>query len=264
MPQYIYLIREREFIRLNEQTYKIGKTKNEPNTRLSGYPKGSEVLLFESVLDCDTVERKIIERFREKFKLETDYGAEYFSGDPQEMKAEIHNITAEERERSRAWCAEVDDKIKKLQETVETLVKENLTLREENQNLREEMIVLKKEVFLIKVQKVQDDEKQFSKKVQDNKEELSKNVNTVKSDVENTTYALTCKGASINDFIEYIRVMRPMWAIENTHIAGADLCERYYEYSGIQMDPRIFGRMLSKRLGSVKDGKKISIIKLLG
>lgn len=58
MPQYIYLIREREFIRFNEQTYKVGKTKNDPNTRLSGYPKGSEVILFELVLDCDMIEKK--------------------------------------------------------------------------------------------------------------------------------------------------------------------------------------------------------------
>lgn len=41
MAEYVYLVREREFLRLNEPTFKVGKTKNEPNSRLGGYPKGS-------------------------------------------------------------------------------------------------------------------------------------------------------------------------------------------------------------------------------
>ncbi len=43
---YVYLIQPREFIRLNEQTYKIGKTTQEINKRMYGYPKSSKVILF--------------------------------------------------------------------------------------------------------------------------------------------------------------------------------------------------------------------------
>jgi len=38
---YVYLLREREFIDLDEPIYKLGKTIQQPNTRLAGYPKGS-------------------------------------------------------------------------------------------------------------------------------------------------------------------------------------------------------------------------------
>lgn len=81
MLNYVYLIREREFVRLNETTYKIGKTQNEPNTRLSGYPKKSEVYLFVSVENCNEIEIKIINTFKNLFVHKQEYGNEYFNGD---------------------------------------------------------------------------------------------------------------------------------------------------------------------------------------
>ena len=55
-----YILREREFIRLNENIYKIGKTKQPINKRLSQYPKGSELLLCLKVNNCDKFEKNII------------------------------------------------------------------------------------------------------------------------------------------------------------------------------------------------------------
>ena len=45
MVNYIYLLQEREFINSNQNIYKIGKTKQEHNNRLRGYPKGTELLI---------------------------------------------------------------------------------------------------------------------------------------------------------------------------------------------------------------------------
>ena len=45
MSGYIYLIRLREFVRLKEETYKIGRTTKTANNRLSKYPKDSERIL---------------------------------------------------------------------------------------------------------------------------------------------------------------------------------------------------------------------------
>ncbi len=87
--QYIYLIREREFIRLNELTYKIGKTKLQPNTFLSQYPQGSDLIGFNKVLDFDQAENKLIDIFKQKFKNRTEYGLEYFEGEWTEMLTEI-------------------------------------------------------------------------------------------------------------------------------------------------------------------------------
>ena len=94
--EFIYLIREREFIRLNENTYKIGRTKQEPNKRLSGYPKNSEVIVFIRVFDCDIMETTLIKVFKKKFIHRKDYGREYFEGDKDVMRAEIYTKCQEE------------------------------------------------------------------------------------------------------------------------------------------------------------------------
>lgn len=90
---YIYLIRLREFVRSSESIYKIGKTTMEPNRRLAGYPKGSEVLLFIQVSNCHSLEKDLLLQFQSKFIHRTDLGSEYFSGNPDEMmKLIIHSI----------------------------------------------------------------------------------------------------------------------------------------------------------------------------
>jgi hypothetical protein len=43
--EFIYLIKEREFIKNNEEIYKIGKTKQMALKRIKDYPKNSILLL---------------------------------------------------------------------------------------------------------------------------------------------------------------------------------------------------------------------------
>lgn len=81
MTNYVYLLREREFIKTKEHVYKIGKTRQTPKKRLAGYPKGSEVLMFVEVKNCDTTEKLIIKTFISRFKCRRDIGTEYFEGD---------------------------------------------------------------------------------------------------------------------------------------------------------------------------------------
>jgi len=90
----IYLIQEREFIRLNESTYKIGKTKKEGLARYNNYPKGSELLIHIKCDNCDDVERKIINLFKEKY-TQTDYGNEYFNGNSNDMIDDIFQCVKE-------------------------------------------------------------------------------------------------------------------------------------------------------------------------
>ncbi len=87
--QYIYLIREREFMRLNELTYKIGKTKLELNMLLIKYPPGSKIVAFIKVFDCDQAEHKLIDSFKQKFEHKPEYGKKYFEGDLTNMLNEI-------------------------------------------------------------------------------------------------------------------------------------------------------------------------------
>lgn len=78
---YIYLLKEREFIMLNQDIYKVGMTKKANHQRFHQYPKGS-ILLFQMICsDCNYYEKKVIALFKEEFILRKDIGNEYFEGD---------------------------------------------------------------------------------------------------------------------------------------------------------------------------------------
>jgi hypothetical protein len=83
--QYLYLLQEREFIKTKENVYKVGRTEKENHSRFNQYPKGS-VLLFQMICNnCKSIERQIINLFKEKFIQRKDIGNEYFEGDFQLM-----------------------------------------------------------------------------------------------------------------------------------------------------------------------------------
>ena len=79
--QYIYLLQEREFIRTNDNVYKVGMTTKENYERFRQYPKGS-VLLFQMICNnCKNIEKLVLKIFRETFKQRKDIGNEYFEGE---------------------------------------------------------------------------------------------------------------------------------------------------------------------------------------
>ena len=90
---YFYILREREFLRSGEQTWKIGKTgQNPPYKRFEGYPKGSEILLLLQVPNKDIFERKVIEVFKNKYQRMVEYGNEYYRGDIDDMIKDVITI----------------------------------------------------------------------------------------------------------------------------------------------------------------------------
>jgi hypothetical protein len=92
---YIYLIQEREFVNCDEKIYKIGKTKQDNLRRIKDYPKGSILLLQYNCNNCDIIEKKLINDFKNKYKHQKSIGAEYFEGDYIEMIKDIHNTIIE-------------------------------------------------------------------------------------------------------------------------------------------------------------------------
>ena len=80
----IYLIREREFLKLNETVIKIGRSKN-ISTRLGQYPKGSTLMFVTPCKNEIEVEKELIEIFKSRFEQRKDIGTEYFCGDVIEM-----------------------------------------------------------------------------------------------------------------------------------------------------------------------------------
>jgi hypothetical protein len=92
---YVYIVYLREFMNKKENTYKIGRTKQEMIDRLKGYPKGSKVIKFEPVKNTIMIEKELIKVFKEKYIQRVEYGNEYFSGEIAEMIREFRKLINE-------------------------------------------------------------------------------------------------------------------------------------------------------------------------
>lgn len=93
MHNYIYLLREREFIESNLNIYKIGKSTQENIKRFKQYPKNSELILQIECENCSVYEKDLINLFNLKYIKRTDLGLEYFEGNKDEMKIDIIKLT---------------------------------------------------------------------------------------------------------------------------------------------------------------------------
>lgn len=89
---YIYLIREREFIRLGENILKIGKSTQANTKRIRSYPKGSQLLILLSCKNCHKAEKDLLNIFDKTFTHRPEYGREYYEGDEGEMKRIIYEF----------------------------------------------------------------------------------------------------------------------------------------------------------------------------
>lgn len=89
---YIYLVKEREFIKTNENIYKIGRSKQENTKRFLQYPKGSELIIQARCIDCIKTEKILINIFKTKFIHRKDIGNEYFEGNDIIMQSIIHDL----------------------------------------------------------------------------------------------------------------------------------------------------------------------------
>lgn len=98
MSQYIYLLKEREFIKTKENIYKVGMTMKENHKRFNQYPKGS-ILLFQIICnDCKNIEKHVVKKFKKTFKQRKDIGNEYFEGDYKNMIDIIYLTIKEEND----------------------------------------------------------------------------------------------------------------------------------------------------------------------
>jgi hypothetical protein len=87
--EYIYLLETRESVRLGDQIYKIGKSKQETFKRFDQYPIGTILIFYRLCFDCDKIEKSLIKIFNNKYKNVSIYGTEYFHGDITDMCNDI-------------------------------------------------------------------------------------------------------------------------------------------------------------------------------
>jgi|LauGreDrversion4_2_1035121.scaffolds.fasta_scaffold01276_11 hypothetical protein len=82
---YIYLLHEREHIRLSENVYKVGMTRQCNLERFNNYPKGSILIYQARCNDCKFTESIILKVFTVTFHKAPLYGNEYFQGNVEDM-----------------------------------------------------------------------------------------------------------------------------------------------------------------------------------
>lgn len=87
---YIYLVRTREFKSLNRPIYKVGRTSQCPDTRITRlhkYTKGSEIYLILQchVNDVGLIEKDILEKFCVRFDPGPDGSEDFIIPTPHEL-----------------------------------------------------------------------------------------------------------------------------------------------------------------------------------
>lgn len=81
---FIYLLKEREFIKTNENVFKIGKTKDY-RKRFAAYPNDSQIYFLFYCKDVHNTEKFILKELKTLFIQRTDIGREYFECDENEL-----------------------------------------------------------------------------------------------------------------------------------------------------------------------------------
>ena len=76
-PGHLYMIKEREFVKTNENVYKIGKSTS-IKSRMPSYPKNSIIYGIVYSSDVHKAEKDLIRHFDGRFKRRPDIGREYY------------------------------------------------------------------------------------------------------------------------------------------------------------------------------------------
>ena len=123
MEQFCYLLQEREFINSKEPVYKIGRTIQQKMKRIQSYPKGSYLILFMKVYNCNVAEKLIIQTFNNMFIQRIDIGTEYYEGNIELIKTAFITVL----------------------EVLKVQYKEPIILENIKEKLQEELVCLKQE-----------------------------------------------------------------------------------------------------------------------
>jgi DNA-directed RNA polymerase subunit RPC12/RpoP len=93
---FIYILKEREFIKTNENIYKIGKTsKDNVIDRFKQYPNLSKLYGSWKISNVDEFEKLLKSAFKLKFNNKNEIGTEYYEGNIEEMIKSINYLYQE-------------------------------------------------------------------------------------------------------------------------------------------------------------------------
>jgi hypothetical protein len=175
--EYIYLIKEREFIKTEEEIYKIGRSSQYNAKRINQYPNGSIILLIIFCGNSGEIEKCLIIEFKKLFKQRRDIGLEYFEGCFLKMRdvitenvKKLDNITIDK------FKKETHYELNKRIENIESLISERKKRNSELEQLKKKLIEkeeLKKEKE--EKNKKKEEELLLKKEEEKNKKEEEKN-----------------------------------------------------------------------------------------
>ena len=140
--EYIYILREREFVNLNQPIYKIGRTQDWMK-RYRQYPKQTEVLFVMKISDSQRKEKDIIDILKKFTTQRSDIGREYFESDLNTIVDKVYSVCQESISIPLQTLLERENK--KILNDNEDLRKENKKIRDENLILRQNNEKLKSE-----------------------------------------------------------------------------------------------------------------------
>ena len=96
---YIFLVREREFVKTSENVFKLGLSRGEKLDESKAFPNGS---ILQSLISCHNSDKKLnklLNLFKYKFSERNDLGENYFEGNSEDMiKIISDNIINSENE----------------------------------------------------------------------------------------------------------------------------------------------------------------------
>ena len=263
-PGMIYLILEREFLKTDENIFKLGRTQTFFD-RMMHYPKGSQLFGCIKCNDTVGVEKNLISQFCKLFKARRDIGREYFEGDPHSMMLTIITVINE-------WNPEAeqeDEQIteKKIMTEIPHVIKEFLS---ENESKYSNTIQKSKDVYQHLVDWISD--KQYDMFISHNK--MSRELRNI--------FGVFSKGHhfSSSDDIESvcekalffpdlskppINVLKPLleqqYVITHNHddfVESRELIDFLVTTCRVIMSETKIGIQLSNEMNLIKDMKKIN------
>jgi hypothetical protein len=122
--EYIYVIKEREFLRTQENIFKIGRTKQPVDNsirRFGEYPKGSEPIFLMKVSNSIKAEADVLKMLKREYKQRTEYGKECFEGDPNSMIGSIVKLLSPNLENNEVNKKVINELKTKENELINTL-----------------------------------------------------------------------------------------------------------------------------------------------
>ena len=195
ITNYIYLLHEREHIRLSENVYKVGMTRQPNLERFHNHPKGSILLFQMECIDCKFIESIVLQVFKDRFEKCCFYGNEYFRGNKRDMMKILYLIIANE-DRIREYT------IDRRSNYIESILKEHIIVDKETTDETNET-------------------NETSETTNENKETIDENIDTTienKDNKQNQYHCDKCDYYTSRSFnyVKHIRTDKHKLRSENT------------------------------------------------